>query len=997
MADVIQTKLRAGRRLIPAVLTYQDDRIFVKFPYNKKLLEEVRAMQNARWHGYDEKNPKKVWSVADTARNNFQLDYLQGKNVFAHYDADLLPYTSTRPLRDHQLEMVRFCITRRYCILAAEMGTGKTLVAIETMEWIKANEGLTDYEAWYVGPKSGVRAVSRELRKWESSVKPRMFTYEGMTKEIKNWSDSDILPKVVIFDESSKLKTPTSQRSQCALHLAENIRKEYGYTGAIIEMSGTPAPKAPVDWWQQCCAGDTLIQTDQGLRRLDNIINTEIAVVISNKQIRTKGSFLTGKKQLYLVQTKEGYTVRATEDHRFLVNYGGQHIWRELKDLELEDELIVSDVGIFNNWKGPGTKQEGYILGLLFGDGTVKHDKSLNAYYGTLKFFEDDFCILPKVKEILDTDNVRTNMDEYKNIYKQIHGGRINEYLRDYNVTNEKMITSAMLYTSSDFFIGFLSGIFDCDGTAEKSRARITLTQTNRYNLEKIQIMLQALGIYSKIYSKKMYNSNILGRRISGKPSNTLIIANQYAEKFQEVVGFNILHKKEILAERIKNRHNWYTQPVGTISSITKDEIEDVYDITVPDTHAFSANGIIVHNCEIACPGFLREGTVNKFKARMCLIEERQSLSGGMYPHIVTWLDDENKCSVCGELKEHPNHEKDFEIFGDQSSNTHTFVAADNEVAKLYKRMQGLVDVRFKKDCTDLPDKQYRIIQVTPTPETLRASQIIKAKCPRAVTCLTLLRELSDGFQYADEVIGETDCPECFGTGTVTELIPSEEADPTKPIDLDMVEQEHSCYCCGGTGKVPQYKRTTEGYSSPKDEVFIDLLDEHTEIGRFVVWGGFTGTIERLIDIAHQHGWATLRYDKLVKGENHDGTILDPDQLLDAMDRSHPKYKELMERYPKICFVGHPDAGGQALTLHASPTALYYSNSFKGESRIQSEDRIHRIGMDENKGATIIDLVHLNTDLLVLNNLRKKKKLQNMTMAALEDSFTMNDTEIERY
>ena len=67
-----------------------------------------------------------------------------------------------------------------------------------------------------------------------------------------------------------------------------------------------------------------------------------------------------------------------------------------------------------------------------------------------------------------------------------------------------------------------------------------------------------------------------------------------------------------------------------------------------------------------------------------------------------------------------------------------------------------------------------------------------------------------------------------------------------------------------------------------------------------------------------------------------------------------------------------------------SPGAVFYSNSFSGEDRMQAEDRIHRIGMDENRGATIYDLIHLGTDDLVLQNLMKKKRLQDLTLGELD-------------
>jgi SNF2 family DNA or RNA helicase len=102
-----------------------------------------------------------------------------------------------------------------------------------------------------------------------------------------------------------------------------------------------------------------------------------------------------------------------------------------------------------------------------------------------------------------------------------------------------------------------------------------------------------------------------------------------------------------------------------------------------------------------------------------------------------------------------------------------------------------------------------------------------------------------------------------------------------------------------------------------------------------------------------------------------------------AMDASHPRKDEFRDKYPKLCFVGHPKAGGMALTLTASPTEIFYSNDFSGEGRMQAEDRAHRPGMDVNKGLTIVDYIHLQTDLYVLENLQKKKDLQSLSLGEL--------------
>ncbi len=151
------------------------------------------------------------------------------------------------------------------------------------------------------------------------------------------------------------------------------------------------------------------------------------------------------------------------------------------------------------------------------------------------------------------------------------------------------------------------------------------------------------------------------------------------------------------------------------------------------------------------------------------------------------------------------------------------------------------------------------------------------------------------------------------------------------------------------------------------------------------VWGGFTGTIDRVMEICLKFGWTVLRVDgRGFTGFLPDGGRIDSAILLDCMDNSHPERVQLLEQYPKVVFVGHPKAGGMALTLTGSPTMLFYSNGFDGEARMQAEDRFHRLGMDNNRGCTIVDLIHLPTDLLVLNNLKAKKKLQDISLGEIE-------------
>ena len=70
-------------------------------------------------------------------------------------------------------------------------------------------------------------------------------------------------------------------------------------------------------------------------------------------------------------------------------------------------------------------------------------------------------------------------------------------------------------------------------------------------------------------------------------------------------------------------------------------------------------------------------------------------------------------------------------------------------------------------------------------------------------------------------------------------------------------------------------------------------------------------------------------------------------------------------------FVGQPKTGGFGITLTAAHTMIYFSNSYDLEIRIQSEDRVHRIGQE--KPVPSVDLFSPNTiDEKILQALREK-------------------------
>ena len=141
MPEIIDCKLTtrtSSGKLIrsAATLEYKDGRIrFLKSPFALK--DEIKAMRGSRWHGYDEDDGRKIWSIEDCPRNRFQLGFLMGEDVYAWFDRELIrhDYAGTRlngepkEMMPHQCDLSDSGLTYHYQIWAAEMGVGKTLAA----------------------------------------------------------------------------------------------------------------------------------------------------------------------------------------------------------------------------------------------------------------------------------------------------------------------------------------------------------------------------------------------------------------------------------------------------------------------------------------------------------------------------------------------------------------------------------------------------------------------------------------------------------------------------------------------------------------------------------------------------------------------------------------------------------------------------------------------------------------------------------------------------
>ena len=139
---------------------------------------------------------------------------------------------------------------------------------------------------------------------------------------------------------------------------------------------------------------------------------------------------------------------------------------------------------------------------------------------------------------------------------------------------------------------------------------------------------------------------------------------------------------------------------------------------------------------------------------------------------------------------------------------------------------------------------------------------------------------------------------------------------------------------------------------NPRLELLKELLSDIDD--KVIIWARFRADLKAIEDAL---GSLAVGY--------HGGVSNDA--------RAHAV--DAFQNDPKIrYFVGQPQSGGIGLTLTAASYAIYYSNSFDLEVRLQSEDRCHRIGTTNN--VTYIDIEANKTiDKKIIKALRDKKSL----------------------
>ena len=266
-------------------------------------------------------------------------------------------------------------------------------------------------------------------------------------------------------------------------------------------------------------------------------------------------------------------------------------------------------------------------------------------------------------------------------------------------------------------------------------------------------------------------------------------------------------------------------------------------------------------------------------------------------------------------------------------------VVGYQNIPELTKRFAPYVLRRTKEECLDLPAKTYTTREVQLASETWQVYQELKRDA---------LLALGDG-----------------------DVRPEPNA-AVRLLRLCQLTSGHvGASCASDEGELEGLAGLVRDVSSEKLSWLVEQLTEGelSTQNAVIIWCRWRRERERLF--AMLAGKNIERYS-IFGGQQTNNRNCE----LGGFSSSHKRRVLLAQ----------PHAGGYGLNLTAASTAVYLSNDFSYTTRIQSEDRCHRIG--QHHPVTYVDVVAVGpkgqrtVDAYILDALRAKKDIATLTCAA---------------
>ena len=374
-----------------------------------------------------------------------------------------------------------------------------------------------------------------------------------------------------------------------------------------------------------CVTADTWVQTATGPQQVQDLLGQPFMARVDGVDHASgaEGFFRTASKPVLRLQTKEGHALRLTADHRVRkvveqTRWRTETQWCEAGELQAGDKVLLNNHRKAASWPGNHSYEEGFLLGLLVGDGTLKEDSAMLSVWPQQAVANGDALstntLMAEALRCAETLPHRADLAGWSEVQGRGEFRLKSAALRDLATQfgmqpSSKAITPALEKTSSEFYRGFLRGLFDADGSVQGTQAKgvsVRLAQSDVSRLEAVQRMLLRLGVASSLYQERRAAGHSLLPNGKGgqqlyptQAQHELVITGDNLAEFAEQVGFADSAKAEQLQRLLSGYRRQLNRErfTATVLAVTADGHEDVYDVQIPGINTFDGNGLHAHNC----------------------------------------------------------------------------------------------------------------------------------------------------------------------------------------------------------------------------------------------------------------------------------------------------------------------------------------------------------------------------------------------------------------
>lgn len=325
-----------------------------------------------------------------------------------------------------------------------------------------------------------------------------------------------------------------------------------------------------------CFTKNTLVLSKRGYIPISELTENDYVLTKENSYEHISKVAYTGEKEIYNIQSMFFDTIETTENHKFLTRkrkYNGSFAdptWTECKKIKKNTYLgyaINQNQTKPEHPKLPVQKESFWrVIGNYIANGLVRDEETVCIYCKNNKHLDADL-------EDCKLNYIRSDMGDGSDMFIRysIKSKEFAQYIKCFgNKKKTKVLPGFIFDCPTDILQNLLSGYVQGNGyikssEEDKQDAVIEIVTSDR-------VIAYGLGqIIAKVYNVPF----------SIDEQNKLYYVS-YKQSFDEKYGVFY-----------ENGYLWF--PVESVERTKKKD--SVYDITVENSHSFTANGAIVHNC----------------------------------------------------------------------------------------------------------------------------------------------------------------------------------------------------------------------------------------------------------------------------------------------------------------------------------------------------------------------------------------------------------------